>query len=90
MSDELRQLGRRSESGIRWPELEAEGWIRRNVTDPVRAPELKNLYESLGFDVKLQTTTPEHFPGSCGGCATSCATKIFVYTRKRQAGGNDA
>ncbi|MCP4448286.1 MAG: hypothetical protein GY811_23545 [Myxococcales bacterium] len=89
MSDELRQLGHRSDTGIRWPELEAEGWIRRNVTDPVRAPELESLYESLGFEVKLQTTTPEQFPGNCDGCATSCATKIFVYTRKKNSGVND-
>ncbi len=86
MSDELRQLGRKSETGIQWPDLEAEGWLRRNVTDPVRAPELESLYKSLGFEVKLQGTMPEQFPGNCEGCATSCATKIFVYTRKIEAG----
>jgi len=86
MSDELRQLGHKSGPGILWPDLEAEGWTQRSVSDPVRAPELASLYESLGFEVKLQTASPEQFPGSCEGCAASCATKIFVYTRKRKAG----
>ncbi len=87
MSDELRQLGKQSETGIRWPELEAEGWTRRCVSDPIRAPELEALYESLGFEVKLQGASPEQFPGSCEGCAASCATKIFVYTRSKKNEG---
>lgn len=84
MTSKPSQLGHKSETGIRWPDLAAEGWERRCVSDPKRAPELEELYLSLGFEVKLEHTTPTAFPGDCEACATSCATKIFVFTRKKR------
>lgn len=81
MSQQPSKLGRKSETGICWPDLALEGWERRCVSDPTRAPELEELYLSLGFEVKLQSTTPEAFPGDCEACSASCATKIFVFTR---------
>ena len=86
MSKAPSKLGHKSETGICWPELVQEGWERRCVSDPVRAPELEELYLSLGLEVKLQVATPEAFPGDCEGCAISCATRIFVFTRKIEIG----
>ena len=84
MSRELPLLIEETESGIRCPDLSLEGWRWRCVTDPNRADEARDLYMSLGFEVKLQAAKPEQFPDDCEGCAASCATKIIIYTRKSQ------
>lgn len=67
------------------PELAAAGWERRSVVDPARAAEFVELYESLGFEVLVQTLTPQDFADSCRDCASTsvCRTYILIYTRNR-------
>lgn len=64
-------------------ELLAQGWTRRNLEEPTRARELVDLYESLGFEVKVETLTPQNFPDQCQSCGLSvCSSYVLIYTRK--------
>lgn len=69
------------------PDLEADGWVRRFVADPVRAREAVEIYTASGFDVRVQPLTPERFGPGCDACAqVACATWSIVYTRHPTAG----
>ncbi len=69
------------------PELTAEGWERRSVTDPTRQPELVELYESLGLEVKAVALTPDKFGAACSACAKSaCSSYTVIYTRPARPG----
>lgn len=66
--------------------LIADGWVRRHLVDPQRAEESVELYESLGFEVKVQKLTPTDFGTKCQQCAsTICGSYVMIYTRKREA-----
>jgi hypothetical protein len=66
-------------------ELAAAGWVRRNLADAARARESVELYESMGFEVKVRTLTPADFGPQCAHCASAaCAACVLIYTRKKQ------
>ena len=68
------------------PALLAEGWVRRNVTDPARVRELTELYTLLGFEVMAKKLTPEDFGPVCEQCSEDvCGVYVLIYTRKRNA-----
>jgi len=73
------------EQGIRTDqELIALGWVRRHLADPDRAREARELYESMGFEVRLQALSPRDFGAKCKLCAeTVCGTYAMIYTRKK-------
>ena len=65
------------------PKLVSQGWERRNVTSPDRVDELRDLYESLGFEVLIQSMSPTDFGSKCNECAiTACSSYVLIYTRK--------
>ena len=65
------------------PGLLAQGWVRRNLEEPTRAKELVELYESLGFEVRVEKLSPESFPDQCQVCGLSvCSAYVMIYTRK--------
>ncbi len=65
------------------PNLEAEGWRRRYLADPDRTEEAKEIYESLGLEVRIERLTPQDFGSECGTCPeTVCKTYVLIYTRK--------
>ncbi|GEM_PF-4570716 len=69
------------------PELVAEGWERRNVASPDRVDEVRELYESLGFEVLVRPMSPDDFGSKCNECAvTACTSYVVIYTRKKSAG----
>jgi hypothetical protein len=69
------------------PGLVAEGWVRRYLTDPIRAEEAIDLYTSMGYEVTVRKLTPADFGPMCGTCASSvCRSYVVVYTRKKEAG----
>jgi hypothetical protein len=67
------------------PALEAAGWVRRHLADPVRARESAELYESLGFEVMSRRLRPEDLGPECQACAISvCHSYVLIYTRSKQ------
>ncbi len=68
------------------PELIADGWVRRFMANPERAKEAVELYESMGFEVKVKELTPADFGPNCTECGNSlCETYVLIYTRKSPA-----
>ncbi len=67
------------------PRLLAEGWVRRNVTDPSRVPEMTELYTMLGFEVLAKDLTPVDFGAVCEMCIKDvCRVYVLIYTRKTE------
>jgi hypothetical protein len=65
------------------PELIAEGWERRFITDANRAPELIDLYQELGFEVRSVEVSPAEFNQACKDCGLTTLVPLFtIYTRK--------
>ena len=65
------------------PELLAQGWTRRNFEEPTHAKELVELYQSLGYEVRIEALKPESFPDQCQTCGLSvCSSYVLIYTRK--------
>ncbi|UCG75861.1 MAG: hypothetical protein JSV95_00560 [Gemmatimonadota bacterium] len=67
-------------------ELAREGWIRRFVGGPPRLHEVRELYESLGQEVRLETLSPEELAEECGDCRLALELFRVVYTRRRIGG----
>lgn len=44
-----------------------EGWERRFIAEEPRLSEMKELYESLGLDVRIEAAVPEEGQ-ECSGC----------------------
>jgi hypothetical protein len=64
--------------------LEAEGWERRFVSPPNRLFEHVELYNSLGYEVRLEPVPPEELQGDCSGCLVALSLYRVVYTRRPQ------
>lgn len=62
-------------------------WERRFVVAVERAPEFAQLYESLGFEVRLEPARPSDMP-ECQACpiAEDCEACVVLYTRRREIG----
>ncbi len=59
-------------------------WEKRNIVGKDRVDELKELYESLGFEVKVERFTgPENTAEVCNTCYGDPAGEYYViYTRR--------
>ncbi len=65
-------------------ELEAQGWERRGEFREPRLSEFVQLYEEMGFEVKLMPLDPDNLPG-CGICFEGDIEKYrVIYTRKTE------
>lgn len=65
------------------PDLVADGWVRRHLSDAARAQEAVALYESLGFEVRTRTLSPTDLGPVCESCAAcACPSFVVIYTRK--------
>jgi hypothetical protein len=65
------------------PELEADGWLRRTVTDGNRIEELEQTYRDLGFETRVTTLDPTSFGEACTTCSTSaCHSYLTLFTRR--------
>lgn len=68
------------------PELTAQGWERRFVTDGRRLKEYAALYDSLGFDVRVEPILPEETSPDCSDCRLIMALQFHtLYTRRRSS-----
>jgi hypothetical protein len=67
------------------PKLLAEGWERRHLADAERARESVELYESMGYEVRAETLTPDDFGPRCAECAmAACRACVLIYTRRKK------
>jgi hypothetical protein len=66
--------------------LLAEGWVRRNVTDPSRVEELTEMYMMLGYEIFTRELTKDDFGAVCAQCTDDvCGVYVLIYTRKPKA-----
>lgn len=63
-------------------ELARHGWIRRFVGAAPRLQEVRELYESLGLEVRFETLSPDELAEECGDCALALALFRVIYTRR--------
>jgi|GEM_PF-311751 len=81
------------EQGIaRHRELVAEGWRRRFTADEPRLSEMKNLYSSLGLEVRVETDIPDE-DADCSSCfdAEGFSDKYkTIYTRGEERAGRES
>lgn len=72
-------------AGSREAELKKEGWIKCFTIDEPRLSEAVELYESLGFDVRLEPATTAE--GECAICYDNEPTRFkTIYTRPKRSG----
>lgn len=64
-------------------ELAREGWIRRFVGGPPRLLEVREVYEMLGHEVRLETLSPDELAEECGDCRLALELFRVVYTRRK-------
>jgi hypothetical protein len=66
------------------PGLIEQGWARRFMAAPDRARESVELYQSMGFEVKVVELTPADFGPNCTECGSGlCQSYVLIYTRKQ-------
>lgn len=60
-------------------------WTKRNVCEEPRLSELKDLYEELGFEVKIENCSDEDFQDDgCNECIKANADKYkVIYTKPK-------
>lgn len=63
--------------------LRREGWTRRFVAAPPRLAEAVALYESLGFEVRVERVGAGELPPGCEGCPLALHLFRAIYTRRR-------
>jgi hypothetical protein len=69
----------------RHEQLIIEGWSRRFIYDEPRLSEAKELYESMGLEVRLEPVIPDELEDGCDTCITAAPERYKVlYTRPKQ------
>lgn len=67
--------------------LKAGGWTRRTVAAEPRLGEMKELYEDLGFEVRLEPFDAEEEDADCSVCFSEDRERFkVVYTRPGKPG----
>lgn len=69
----------------RHEKLVREGWSRRFIYDEPRLSEAKELYESIGLEVRLEPVIPDELEDGCDTCITAAPERYMViYTRPKE------
>jgi hypothetical protein len=64
--------------------LRQEGWTRRFIYDEPRLSEAKEMYESLGMEVRLEPVIPEELEVGCDTCIKTDPDRYkVIYTRPK-------
>lgn len=68
-------------------ELEEHGWMRRFVADEPRLSEAVQLYESLGYEVRLEPVALDETNKECRTCliGQNCDRYRTIYIRARMS-----
>ena len=60
-------------------------WVRRNVTDDFRIPDIVEYYVSLGFEVKVEDYIADKSDVDCNSCLMESPDKFkVIYTRRAE------
>ena len=67
-------------------QLERQGWIRRFVADEPRLSEAVELYEFLGYEVRLEPAAFDETSEECKKCLLyqDCDKYKTIYTRPKK------
>ncbi len=66
-------------------ELISEGWERRFIADARRAEEAMELYEQLGYEVRVEPAQGAELGDDCDDCQLMLLLQFkTIYTRKRR------
>jgi len=65
-------------------ELEKQGWVKQTTYDEPRLSEIVEMYEEMGFEVRLEPFDPDDETG-CSECMKLQPDKYkTVYTREKR------
>lgn len=70
--------------------LESEGWELQSVLSEPRLSEAVELYERIGYEVKVLPFDPNEECTECTECFKECMDTIFVVYTRRKKETNDA
>jgi hypothetical protein len=66
------------------PDLVAAGWELRFIADGTRTPEVRELYERIGFEVRAEPLPGTDDPDECRSCQDMVRRHFHaIYTRRR-------
>lgn len=66
--------------------LEAQGWVRRTVSDRRRVDELVETYRAIGFETRVVGLDPASFGEACNSCAlAACGDSLAIFVRRAGA-----
>ena len=65
-------------------DVEKEGWIKQTTIGEPRLSEIVELYNSLGYEVRVEPATLDELDEECRRCYGNEIDKLkTVYTRKK-------
>jgi hypothetical protein len=71
--------------GLREKKLENEGWVKQTTIGEPRLSEIVELYESLGYKVRLEPVKLDELDEECRKCYEDEGDEIkTVYVRKKK------
>ncbi len=65
------------------PPQDPHAWSCRFIGGPPRLLEMKELYESLGYEVRLERLSEAQLAEECQGCRLALELFRAVYTRRK-------
>jgi len=65
-------------------------WVKRNVTDEHRVKDMIELYESMGFEIKVEDFSVGNSHSECNECMLESPEKFKVIFTRRNEQFNDA
>ena len=71
--------------GLKEKELEKKGWVKQTTIGEPRLSEIVELYESLGYEVRLEPVKLDELDEECRRCYESEVDEVkTVYVRKKK------
>jgi hypothetical protein len=71
-------------------DLERQGWTRQFTVEAWRVEEYVELYQSLGFETRVEPATPAELGEECAECyLAQCENFRTIYTRPAQPGWDE-
>jgi len=65
--------------------LKRQGWVRQFVTDEPRLSEAVELYQEIGYEVRLEPATFDEVNQICVNCLPSdCEKYKIIYIRRKR------
>lgn len=66
--------------------LEAQGWVRQFDIEAQRADEYVEVYEAMGYEVRVEPMTPDLMVNEeCATCLLAeCDKYVIIYTRQKE------